>query len=153
MFGSILVIFMGAKMNKYIFTLAILLDSKSRAKKHYNPDVIINELIDANLDEIDFIQSLSELELIYGFEIPQEMYDKTNLTLEEFAAELSQLLIISDDLYEEFYDIKMESMRLTKRYIELETKTNENSVQEIQMINNKFEELDIRLNVLLGNTL
>ena len=34
-------------------------------------------------------------------------YDRTNLTLGEFAEELSQLPLISDDLYPEFYDIKI----------------------------------------------
>ena len=44
-------------------------------------------------------------------------------------------------------------MELTKRYIELETKTDAESVRELHMINEKFEELDYRLNVLLGNIL
>ena len=140
-------------MNKYIFTLATLLDSKSRSKKHYSPEVVISELFDTDLDEIDFVMSLSELELIYGFEVPEDFYDKTNLTMEQFAEQLSQLSIISDDLYPEFYDIKMESMRLTKRYIELETETDKESLRELNEINNQFELLTVRLNVLLGNTL
>ena len=87
-------------MNKYIFTLATLLDSKSRSKKHYNPDVVISDLFGTDLDEIDFIKSLSELELIYGFEIPEDLYDKTNLTLGELAQELDKLLLIPNELYE-----------------------------------------------------
>ena len=140
-------------MNKYIFTLATLLDSKSRAKKLYSPEVVISEILDTDLDDIDFVMSLSELELIYGFEITEELYDLTNLTIGEFAQELWQLPIISDDLYPEFYDIKMESMRLTKRYIELETKTDEESLREKNEINQEFELLTDRLNVLLGNIL
>jgi hypothetical protein len=142
---------MRANMNKYIFTLATLLDSKSRAKKLYNPDTVISDLLDENLDEIDFIMSLSELELIYGFEIPEELYDRTDLTLGEFAHELFQLPLISEKLYPEFFDIKFTSMKLTKRYIELETKTDAESILELEEINNKFEELYDRLNVLLGN--
>lgn len=140
-------------MIKYIFTLATLLDFKSRDKKYYSPDTVISDLFDENLDEIDFIKSLSELELIYGFEIPEKFYDRIDLSLEEFADELSQAPLIPDELYPEFFDIKMESMRLTKRYIELEVKTDDDSVREMQMINEKFEELDDRLNVLLGNIL
>jgi len=140
-------------MLRYLFTLATLLDSKSRAKKHYNPVVIINELIDENLNEIDFIRSLSELELIYGIEIPEDLYDRTDLTLGQFAYELSKLPLIPEKPYPEFFDIKFTSIKLTKRYIELETKTDAESVREMKMINEKFEELDDRLNVLLGNTL
>ena len=81
---------------------------------------MISDLFDEDLDEIDFIKSLSELELIYGFEIPDELYDRTDLTLEQFADELSQLPMIADDLYEEFFDIKFTAMKLTKRAIELE---------------------------------
>lgn len=139
-------------MNKYIFTLATLLDSKSRSKKHYSPDVVISEMLDTDLDEIDFVMSLSELELIYGFEIPEELYDKTDLTIREFAEELDKLPpTISDEKYPDFYNIKIESMKLTKRYIELETKTDEESLREKNEINQEFELLTDRLNILLGN--
>ena len=140
-------------MHKYIFTLANLLDSKSRTKKHYDPETVIAELFDENLDEFDFIKSLVELELIYGFEIPDELYDRTNLTLGEFAEELAQLPVLSDELYPEFLDIKFTSMKLTKRFIELENKRDADSIREMQMIKEKFELLTDRLNVVLGNIL
>jgi len=152
-YGSTSAISMGGEMIKYFFTVSTLLDSKSKIKKHYSPDTVIADLFDEDLNEIDFINSLSELELVYGFEIPEELYDRTDLTLGEFAEELSQLPLISDELYPEFFDIKFTSMKLTKRYIELETKTDDESVSEMQIINEKFEELDDSLNVLLGNTL
>ena len=138
-------------MNKYIYTLATLLDYKARIKKHYSPDILISDLFDENLDEIDWILTLSELELIYGFEIPDELYDRTDLTLEQFANELSQLPLIPDELYPEFYDIKTTSMKLTNRAIELEVKTGEESIRELQEIDAEFEELTIRLNMILEN--
>jgi len=138
-------------MNKYIYTLATLLDTKSRIKKHYSPDIVISSLFDENLDEIDFIKSLSELELIYGFEMPDELYDRTDLTFEQFAKELFKLELISDELYEEFFDIKFTAMKLTKRYIELEVKTDEESKRELKEIDAEFEELTIRLNMVLEN--
>ena len=140
----------GGADTKYIFTVATLLDYKSKIRKHYSPDTVISKLFDENLDEIDFIKSLSELELIYGFEIPDELYDRTDLTLGQFAEELSQLPIISDEQYPEFFDIKMECMKLTKRYIELENKTDAKSILEMQKINEEFQELDVRLNVLVN---
>jgi len=136
-------------MYKYIFTLATLLNNKSRAKKHYSPDTVISDLFDENLDEIDFIRSLSELELIYGFEMPDELYDRTGLTLEEFADVLSKLELIPDELYEEFFDVKFTAMKLTKRAIELEVKTDEESIRELKEIDAEFEELTIRLNMVL----
>ena len=136
-------------MFRYIFTLATLLDSKSRVRKHYSADTVIADLFDENLDEIDFIKSLSELELIYGFEISEELYDRTDLTLEQFAYDLSILPEISDELYPEFFDIKFTSMKLTKRWIELEEKTDESSIRELDEINKKFDELTLQLNLLL----
>ena len=137
-------------MLKYIYTLATLLEYKSEVKNKYSPEIIISDLFnDNNLSEIDWIHTLCELEFVYGFEIPQELFDRTDLTLGQFAEELSQLIEISADLYPEFYDIKMESMRLTKRYIELEIKTDKKSILEKQKINQKFKELDKRLNSLL----
>jgi len=122
-------------MLRYLFTLATLLDLKTDVKKHYSPDTVISDLFDEDLNEIDFIKSLSELELIYGFEIPDELYDRTDLTLGNIAYELSQLPIISDYLYEEFFDIKFTSMKLTKRYIELETEKDAESILEMNKIN------------------
>lgn len=142
-------------MLRYLYTLATLLDSKSKIRKHYNPDIVISKLFDENLDEIDFIKSLSEIELIYGFEIPQDLFDRTDLTLGEFADELSQLPLISDELYPEFFDIKFTSMKLAKRFIELESKTDFDSLREMQIKNEKFEEIDDRFNtccaIIKGN--
>ena len=141
-------------MNRYLYTLATLLDYKSEVRNKYSPEMIISGLFNDNLTEMDWIMTLSELELVNGFEIPDALYDRTNLTLGEFADELSQLPVISDELYPEFYSIKVESMRLTKRgSIELETKTDEDSVRELNQINEQFELLTDRLNVLLGNIL
>jgi len=148
----ILQIIMGRKMNKYIYTLATLLDTKSRIKKHYSPDILISDLFDDNLDEIDFIKSLSELELIYGFELPDELYDRTDLTLEQFADELSELELIPDELYEEFFDIKFTAMKLTEKWIPLEDKTDEESRRELKDIDAEFDELTVRLNILIGGT-
>jgi len=137
-------------MLRYLYTLATLLDSKSQVRKHYSPDTVISGLFDENLDEIDFIKSLSELELIYGIEIPEDLYDRTDLTLEQFADELSQLPVITEELYPEFFDIKFTSMKLTKRYIELENKTDVDSVRELEDINQQFESLTDRLNILVN---
>lgn len=131
----------------------MLLDSKSKIRKHYSADIVISNLFDENLDEIDFIKSLSELELIYGFEIPDSLYDQTDITLGKFAYELSQLPNVSDQLYPEFFDIKFTSMKLMEKWIPLEDKTDEESISERDEINQQFELLNYRLNILLGNVL
>ncbi|HSL88573.1 MAG TPA: hypothetical protein VK870_04690 [Ignavibacteriaceae bacterium] len=140
-------------MLKFIFTLSTLLDSKSEVRIKYSPEMIISGLFNDKLTEMDWVLTLSELELVYGFEIPEELYDRTDLTLCEFAKELSQLQVISEETYPEFFDIKYTSMKLTKRYIELENKTDTDSVREMAEINKKFNELDSRLKGLLGNIL
>ena len=140
-------------MLKFIYTMATLLEYKSKVKNKYSPEIIISDLFNDNLTEIDWIHTLSELELVYGFEIPQELFDRTDLTLGEFAEGLSQLPEISADLYPEFYDIKFTSMKLTQRFIQIETKTDEESLRELNEINNQFELLTDRLNILLGNIL
>jgi nitrate reductase assembly molybdenum cofactor insertion protein NarJ len=94
------------------------------------------------------------MEIIYGFELPDELFDRADLTLGEFADELSKLsIIIPDEQYLEFFDIKFNSLQLTKRYFELETKTDEDSINELDEIKNQFDLLTVRLNILLGNTL
>ena len=85
--------------------------------------------------------------------MPDELFDRTDLTLKEYAYELSQLPVIPDNQYEEFFRIKFTSMKLTQRFIEIETKTDEESLREKNEINQEFELLTDRLNVLLGNIL
>ncbi|MBT8386108.1 MAG: hypothetical protein KJO12_01740 [Ignavibacteria bacterium] len=53
-------------------------------------------MFDKNLDEIHWIMALSELGLFDGFEIPEHLHGRTDLTLEQRAYELSQLPLISD---------------------------------------------------------
>lgn len=140
---------MGRNMNRILYTLATLLDYKSEVRNKYSPEMIISGLFNDDLTEMDWILTLTELELVYGFEISTELFDRIDLTISEFANELSQLPVISDELYPEFLKIKFKSMDLTKRYIELETKTDADSVREKNEINKKFDELSVELNLLL----
>ena len=128
-------------MIKYIFTLALLLDFKFEMKKHYSADTVISDLFDEDGAEIYWILSLSYLEIIYGFEIPEELFDRTDLTLGELQNNFRNYQN-SADLYPEFYDIKYSAMEQTQRAIELENKTDAESLREMQRINEKFEELD-----------
>ncbi len=68
-------------MHRYLYTLATLLDYKSEVRNKYSPEMIISGLFNDNLTEIDWILTLSELELVYGFEIPEELFDRTDLIL------------------------------------------------------------------------
>lgn len=140
---------MERNMNRYLYTLATLLDYKSEVRNKYSPEMIISGLFNEDLTEMDWILTLTELELVYGFEIPAELFDRIDMTLVEFANELSQLPVISEEIYPEFLEIKFKVMDLTKRYIELETKTDADSVREKNEINKKFDELSVELNLLL----
>src|SRR5690606_30539607 len=132
-------IFMEKNMNRILYTLATLLEYKSDVRNKYSPEIIISGLFNDRLTEMDWILTLTELELVYGFEVPDELFDRTDLTLGEFADELSQLPVISDESYSEFLRIKFKVMDLTKRYIELETNTDADSIREKKEINTKFD--------------
>jgi len=54
-------------------------------------------------------------------------------------------------LYPEFYDIKTTTIKLTKRAIELELKTDEESMKELEEIDAEFEEQTDRLNMVMEN--
>ncbi len=136
-------------MLKYIYTLATLLDCKSEVRNKYSPEIIISGLFNDQLTEMDWVFTLSELELVYGFEISGELFDSTDMTLGEFANELSQLPVISEESYPKFLEIKFKTMDLTKRYIELENKIDSDSLIEKKEISKKFDELTLELNVLL----
>ena len=138
-------------MYKYIYTITKILRDDFEVQKVIDQEDKISDLFDEPFNEIAGILILSELELIYGFEIPDELYDRTDLTLEQFADELSQLALIPDDLYPDFFDIKFTAMKLTKRAIELENKTDEESIRELKGVNGEFEKLTIRLNLILEN--
>lgn len=137
-------------MNRYIYTTALILKDLFDVDREIVTSDKISVLFDESINEIAWILTLTRLELIYGFEIPDDLYDRTDLTLEEFAGELSRLDLIPNELYPEFYDIKTETMRLTKRAIGLGEKSDEKSIQELNDINKQFELLTDRLNILLG---
>lgn len=100
-------------MYKYIFTIAKILNARSGQHRIYDTNIKISELFDETIGQMDWIMVLLELELTYAVDIPDELYEGTDLTLEEFAEELSQLPEIQSDKYYEFYDIKIETMALT----------------------------------------
>jgi hypothetical protein len=78
-------------MYKYIYTITKILQDDFGVRKDFDQADKISDLFDEPFNEIAWILTLSRLELIYGFEIPDELYDRTDITLEQFASELSQL--------------------------------------------------------------
>ena len=137
-------------MNKYLYTLGQIL-KEDYPDRDISSDDKISDLINGHIDEMLWVLTILKMELIYGVNIPDQLADKTELTLEEFTDELSQLQLIPDKIYPEFYDIKIETIRLSKELIDIEYQVVKKSDAEVNKIHQQFELLDDRLKILLGN--
>jgi hypothetical protein len=105
-------------MNKYCY--AILREINSVIDSEDVSDKVTVETVIADLFEGDFGEDMNEytwvecmirLELLYGFEIPDELAQNHQLTIRELSEKLAQLSCLPDAVYPEF--IKIKSTMLT----------------------------------------
>lgn len=66
-------------MYKYFYTIAKILKDDFNVKREIDPSEEIFTLFDEPFNEIARLLTLSRLELIYGFEIPDDLCDRTDL--------------------------------------------------------------------------
>ena len=137
-------------MNKYRFVIGLFLKVYYDQKNMIADDEKISQLFNETFNELDWIVLLMRLELIYGMEIPDELSLNTELTLSELTYGLSKLPLIPNNLYPEFYDIKILMAHLMNRSIELEDKTDMASKKELVKISKEMEDSDRRLKSLIN---
>lgn len=116
-------------ISKYIYTIKKLLDLLNNQNNQFNENTRISDLLGESITEIDWMKTLIKLELLFSINIPDKLFKQTGLTLEQFANELSKIPTIPDELYPEFYKVRIKSisqMRLNQK-----PATNDSDIKQI----------------------
>ena len=131
-------------MNKFAFSLIKEIGSYFEKNTEYSADSKIKDLFCESFHEFSWIECIVSVELIYGFDVPDELVEKTYLTILEFGAKLSDLPLIKDSLYPEFFEIKRIMMRDLRKLGLIEFGEVEGTFSEVEEIERRLDKLDQR---------
>ncbi|MCH8566749.1 MAG: hypothetical protein LAT67_00740 [Balneolales bacterium] len=90
-------------MNKYTYALISEIGSHFDEDTALSPQTLISELFEAGFDDVDWMETLMQLQMLYAINIPDELADEHDQTLESFASELSALPVLPDEHYPDYY--------------------------------------------------
>lgn len=139
------VIFKVDLMNKYAFTLHKEIQVLLEEENDFSFDTRIADVFSENFDELSWITVLVYLELTYGFSIPDSLAEHTNLTIEEYGRQLSQLPVIATAIYPEFYELKIQVLENVLREYKITTGFEEGTEEELTEIRERLELIQERL--------
>ncbi len=135
-------------MNKFTFALLLELASYFDEEKEYSGETKIEELFCETFDELSWVNCLVNLELIYGFEIPDELADQRHLSISDFCKNLAEIPFLHDKDYPEFYEIKKSLIQDNSRLLMIEIGSEEATPEEIKEIKERLNRNDKRREVL-----
>jgi hypothetical protein len=137
-------------MNRYSFTLMQELVRYPHDDFQFTIDSTINDLLQQDFDDFDWVLCVVNLELIYSISIPDELADRHHLTLHEFGLELEKLPEIPAELYSEYADLKMVMMEDNLRLADIQIASDGGREEEIRELEERLDYIDVRLSQLLN---
>jgi len=132
-------------MNKYAFTLYNGIQALQEKESDFSFDTKIADVFSENFDEFSWITVLVRLELTYGFNIPDDWAEQTNLTIEEYGSLLSKLPVIPEVLYPEYYDLKIQMLDDVIREAKIISGAEEGTEEELAEIRERLDIIQKRL--------
>lgn len=91
-------------MNKYTYALINIIGSYFEEEIALSPGTVIEELFEGDFDETDWMEVLMQLQMLYGINVPDEMTDEHDITLQEFSEELTGLAELPPESYPVFFE-------------------------------------------------
>ncbi len=140
-------------MNKFSFAIIKELERYFDENASYSIETKIEELFCDNFGEFSWVECMVNLELIYGFDIPDELGGETNLTILEFGSQLASLPLIKENLYPDFFEIKNAMMQNILRLGLIEGGHEKGTQQEIFELKNLLNELEKRRNKIIRESM
>ena len=107
-------------MNKYSFALFKEIQALFEEENEFSVETMISDIFSENFSELSWTTALFNLELIYGFEIPDSLSEQTQLTMTEFGESLSELPTVPEAFYLEFYELKTQMFEDAFRIFKIE---------------------------------
>lgn len=133
-------------MNKYAYTLYREILSELEDHMEITVETKIADIFSDSFDEFTWVTVLIRLELIYGFNIPDNWVEQTHMTIEEFGKKLSSLLLIAEAIYPEFYKLKIQMLYDVVREAKITSGLEEGTEEELAEIRERLGSIQERLN-------
>jgi len=90
------------EFNKFTFAILQIVEKWVEEGKKITADTKIKELYDDYFDDFIWNFCLTEVELLYGIRITNDLFENKNLSILELSSKLDTMPIITDN-YPEFY--------------------------------------------------
>ena len=132
-------------MNKYSFALFKEIQTLYEEENEFSGETKISDIFSENFGDISWITTVFNLELLYGFEIPDSLAEQTELTIAEFGDKLSTLPTIPTAMYPEFCELKGQMMEDVIRAVEIENGLEEGTQDEVSKLNERMNTVEQRL--------
>ncbi len=132
-------------MNKYSFALFKEIQTLYEDENEFSVETKISDMFSENFGELSWTTALFNLELIYGFEIPDSLSEQTQLTMTEFGEKPSALTTIPTLIYPEFCKLKGQIMEDALKVVKIENGLEEGTQDEVNEINERIDALEQRL--------
>lgn len=132
-------------MNKYSFALFKEIQALLEEENEFSVETKISDIFSENFGDISWTTALFNLELIYGFEIPDSLVEQTELTMTEFGEKLSALPTVPAAMYPEFCKLKGQMFEEAIRADKIENGLEEGTQEEISAMNERLNALGQRL--------
>ena len=97
--------------SKCVETLIKLLYSTIKRDILLDENTKISELLNEYITSNDWIKIIIKLELLLSINIPKETINRIELTPREFIDSISEIPMIPDAFYPEFYKIKIKQLK------------------------------------------
>jgi hypothetical protein len=133
-------------MNKYSFALFNEIQTSLEEENDFSFDTKISDIFSVDFDEFSWISVLINLELTYGFNIPDDWAEHTHLTIEEYGRQLSNLPVIPEAIYPEFYELKIKMFTDVVREHKIVIGLEEGTEEELSEIRERLDLIQERLN-------
>ena len=133
-------------MNKYAYTLYNELQLQLEEENGLSFETKIADIFPETFDKLSWVIVLIKLELIYCFNIPDQIGEQTYLTIEEFEEKLFALPLVPKAIYQEFYELKIQMITDVIRKFKIRTGLEEGSEEDLSEIFKRLDYIERRLN-------
>jgi hypothetical protein len=131
-------------MNKYAYALVREIRNRLEDDSKIDFEMKIGDLISDDFDEIDWFFVISELECLYGIEVPKDLLNERELTILELGAIMSELPKVPEYIYPEFLYLKRQILHSLLKIVQISQEND--SDENIKVLEEQLELLQLRLN-------
>ncbi len=105
-------------MNKFTFALINEIGRYFEEETVFSPDTIVSELFGEEFGELEWMEVLFQLQMLYGVYIPDEIANDYEATIGQLSSKMSSLPEIPEEKYESYLAVCMNIFQTWMEYRE-----------------------------------